>query len=212
MMDAIRQLDRLLHGEATAPDTLAQDRFDFPIAGLAAVLAALGMIYGACMGLFAVLGSGSGHGMQVFASSVKLPMLFLLTLVVTFPSLYVFNGLFGSRLRLPKMLRLMVSAMAITLAVLSSMGPIVGFFGVSSTSYAFMVVLNVVVFATAGFLGLGFLLQTLHRLSGAGKPAPIEVDAEGVVTTADFAEPPSSPLVHGDDRPITGGTRLIFRV
>jgi hypothetical protein len=36
---------------------------------------------------------------------------------------------------------------------------------VSTTSYAFMVVLNVVIFAISGFLGLSFLLQTPHRLT-----------------------------------------------
>ncbi len=34
-----------------------------------------------------------------------------------------------------------------------------------------MVLLNVVVFASSGFLGLVFLLQTLHRLSVAQRPA-----------------------------------------
>ena len=36
--------------------------------------------------------------MQVLASMVKVPLLFYLTLLVTFPSLYVFNALVGSRL------------------------------------------------------------------------------------------------------------------
>ena len=35
---------------------------------------------------------------QLFASAVKVPALFFLTLAVTFPSLYVFNALVGSRL------------------------------------------------------------------------------------------------------------------
>ena len=37
--------------------------------------------------------------MQVLASMVKVPLLFYLTLLVTLPSLYVFNALVGSRLR-----------------------------------------------------------------------------------------------------------------
>ncbi len=47
------------------------------------------------------------------------------------------------------------------------LGPIVAFFSLSTTSHPFMVLLNVVVFAVSGILGLAFLVQTLHRLSVA---------------------------------------------
>ncbi len=50
-------------------------------------------------------------------------------------------------------------------AVLASLGPIVAFFSVSTTSYPFMVLFNVVVCGVSGMLGLLFLLQTLQRLS-----------------------------------------------
>jgi hypothetical protein len=101
----------------------------------------------------------------MLATSVKVPALFLLTLLVTFPSLYVFNALVGSSLRITANLRLLVAALAVTLTVLASFGPIVAFFSVSTTSYPFMKLLNVVVFGVAGFLGVMFLLQTLHRMS-----------------------------------------------
>lgn len=51
------------------------------------------------------------------------------------------------------------------MALQASFGTITLFFSVSTTSYPFIVLLNVVLFAVSGFLGLGFLLQTLHRLS-----------------------------------------------
>jgi hypothetical protein len=49
--------------------------------------------------------------------------------------------------------------------VLAAFGPIVAFFSVSTTSYPFMTLLNVLVFSMGGVLGLKFLLQTLHRLN-----------------------------------------------
>ena len=52
----------------------------------------------------------------------------LLTLLITFPSLYVFNALVGSRLLIGAMLKLLIAAMAVMLMVLASFGPIVGFF------------------------------------------------------------------------------------
>ena len=94
-----------------------------------------------------------------------MPFLFCLTLIVTFPSLYVFNALVGSRLSMAAMLRLVVAALCVMMAVLASLGPIVAFFAVSTTSYPFMKLMNVAAYAVAGSLGLSFLLQTLHRLS-----------------------------------------------
>ena len=81
---------------------------------------------------------------------------------MTFPSLYVFNALVGSRLTLRVVLQLLIAALAVNLAVLASMGPIVAFFSFSTTSWPFMVLLNVLVFAVSGVLGMAFLLQTLH--------------------------------------------------
>jgi hypothetical protein len=102
---------------------------------------------------------------QLLASTAKVPLLFCLTLIVTFPSLYVFNALVGSRLSMVAMLRLVVAALCVMMAVLASLGPIVAFFAVSTTSYPFMKLLNVIAYAIAGTLGLSFLLQTLHRLT-----------------------------------------------
>ena len=105
--------------------------------------------------------------LQVVASMVKVPLLFYLTLLVTLPSLYVFNALVGSRLSLSTVIRLLVASLGVIVTVLASLGPIVAFFSVSTTSYPFMVLFNVVVFAVAGVLGLTFLLQTLQRLNVA---------------------------------------------
>jgi hypothetical protein len=58
------------------------------------------------------------------------------------------------------------------MSVLASLGTIVAFFSLSTTSHPFMVLTNVVVFAVSGTLGLLFLLQTLHRLTIATLPPP----------------------------------------
>jgi hypothetical protein len=122
--------------------------------------------------------------LQLVATTVKVPALFMLTLVVTFPSLYVFNALVGSRLTIVPVLRLLVASLAVNLAVLASLGPIVAFFSVSTESYPFMVLFNVLMFSVAGLLGLIFLLQTLNRLAisareAAGSPAVAPSSPEG---------------------------------
>ena len=173
------ELDRILRGEATRPSSIQQADINIPVLGVSVVVICLAMVYGFCMGIFALV-----HGaetslyqralMQTFASMCKVPLLFILTLVVTFPSLYVFNALVGSKLRISAVFRLLVASLAVNLAVLASMGPILAFFSVSTPSYPFIVLLNVFVFAIAGLLGLSFLVQTLNRLAIAerGKLSP----------------------------------------
>jgi hypothetical protein len=171
MANWLRDLDRILRGDATHPAALREETIDVPAGGIAVVVLALAVVYGLCMGCYAVFRPDGPCYWQLLASAVKVPLLFFLTLVVTFPSLYVFNALVGSRLGLVAVFRLLVAALGVNLAVLASLGPIVAFFSLSTTSYPFMVLLNVVVFAVSGFLGLAFLLQTLHRMTVAPRQA-----------------------------------------
>src|SRR5213078_3989122 len=80
---------------------------------------------------------------------------------------YVFNALVGSRLSILSVVRLLVISLVVMLTVLASLGPIVAFFSASTTSYPFMLLLNVAFYAVAGFLGLRCVLVTLDRLSAA---------------------------------------------
>jgi hypothetical protein len=218
MFRAFKALDRVLRGEATQLPVLRTGRIEIPAGTLTRVLIVLGMIAGACTGLFAVITRYSEdpeHAIQgwqqLLASTAKVPLLFGLTLLVTFPSLYVFNALVGSRLSMVAMLRLLVAALCVMMAVLASLGPIVAFFAVSTTSYPFMKLLNVVAYAIAGGLGLSFLLQTLHRLTLAQM-------AEETPT----APPPPPPAVESPTTPgalervrawqLDPRVRLIFRI
>lgn len=165
MLGAFKNLDRVLRGDATRVQDLRDGRLEVPARGLALAAVLLGAFYGACMGSYGMVTGKEDAWMQIISSMIKVPALFALTLIVTFPSLYVFNALVGSRLSLQSMLRLLIAGIAVMLALLASFGTIVGFFGFTSTSYNFMKLLNVLVFAVSGIIGLSFLLQTLHRLS-----------------------------------------------
>lgn len=202
MLHWFRQLDRILRGEATRPSALKAGTIDVSVGGLVIVLIVLGLLYGLCMGLFSVIASGGKNYAQLAATTFKVPALFFLTLLVTFPSLYVFNALVGSRLTIRSVLRLLIAALGVMLAVLASLGTIVAFFSVSTSSYSFMIVLNVIVFAISGMLGLTFLLQTLHRLSAAQEEADFE-SSRKVYQPPDesSAMPPMPPPLPGAGEP-----------
>ena len=223
MLQAVRELDRIIRGEATRPSALRRGTIEIPIVGLAAVIVVLAMLYGLCMGCFALFKGGGPSYLQVLASMLKVPVLFLLTLAITFPSLYVFNALVGSRLSLLSVLRLLIAAMAVILAVLASFGPIVLFFSVSTTSYPFMQLLNVVIFSIAGFLGLKFLLLTLHRLDivqrEAFSPPPAAPAASsgpefdlGLSDAAATGSEPSGALDRMEGQVFTANVMTVFRL
>lgn len=226
------ELDRLLRGEATRPEAIAGRTLRVSARGLAVLSVLLAMFYGVCMGSFSLLKTTPpelddpyGPAMQVVASMVKTPALFFLTLVVTLPSLYVSNALIGSRLTLLGMSRLLVASIAVNLAVLASLGTIVLFFSLTTTSYPFVVLLNVAAFSLAGVLGLTFLLQTLHRVltqdeppaAAPSAPAPAEPPPpDPAYYEPNFDAPvtrvePTGPLDMPSGQVLGRHTRLVFR-
>ena len=168
------------------------------------------MSYGICMGIFAVFGEKGPTPMQVVASMVKVPLLFYLTLLVTLPSLYVFNALVGSRLSLPGVVRLLIASLGVNVTVLASLGPIVAFFSVCTTSYPFMVLFNVAVFAVAGLFGLRFLLQTLHRLNVAACAAAVGRSFHGAEAWAEAER--TGPLEPVRNRAVADNVKTVFRL
>ncbi len=155
-MFGFREFDRVLRGEVPSGET--------KLAPLMRVLVLLAVSYGVCMGVYALSSREEPEFRQMLASALKVPALLVLTLLVTFPSLYVFNTLLGSRLHMVELARLLASAFGVLVAVLAAFGPIVAFFSVTTSSYPFILLLNVVVFAVAGSFGLGYLQRTLGAL------------------------------------------------
>jgi len=157
----IADIDRLLRGGYTRKEDLQAGRIDVPVRTLVYACLVLGAFYGLMMGLYALSVRDTEGVRQLVATALKVPLLFLLTLLVTFPSLYVSSALCRMRIRGADTLRLLLGAIAVHLAVLASLGPVTAFFTLSTDSYPFMKVLNVFFFAVSGLVGLAFLHQAL---------------------------------------------------
>lgn len=164
MFELAKAADRLLRGKWAAREELARGRIAAGVATLIGVGLAGGALYGVAMGLFGLLRPAHATWKQALANSFKVPLLFLLTLAVAFPSLYAFSALADSKLRLPETLKLLLVAVAIDLVLLASFAPVTAFFTVSTTSYPFMVLLNVLFFAISGLIGLAVLGKTLRTV------------------------------------------------
>jgi hypothetical protein len=190
MNGLFRDIDFLLRGQFTKREDLQAGKVLSPVRTLVAASLVLGAVYGAFMGLYSVLRSGGAHWAQLVASTVKVPLLFLLTLAVTFPSLYVFSALARSRLALSETARILLAAITVNLAVLASFGPVTGFFTLSTDSYPFMIVLNVLFFGISGLVGIGFLRKAMdavfdQRTPSTPPPLPAEGPAAGATAARD---------------------------
>jgi hypothetical protein len=109
---------------------------------------------------------GSTHSLlQAFSSAAKLPPVFLATMLVCIPTLYVFSVLFGSNQRLHQVIALVLAAITVMAVLLLSFASISLFFILTAGGYQFFKVLNVFFFAIAGFTGLLFLVQGMRVLS-----------------------------------------------
>jgi hypothetical protein len=119
-------------------------------------------LYGAVM--------GSTHSLwQALSSAVKLPVLFLATLIVCSPTLYFFNVLFGSNQSLTQNIALILTAITVTAVLLLSFAPITMFFLLTTSHYQFFKLLNVAIFVIAGSAGVVFLSQGMQVVSTSGK-------------------------------------------
>jgi hypothetical protein len=223
MLTWLRALDRILRGETTSLPALQQNGLNVPIWGLLILIDALGLLYGLCMGVFDLTAGTPDACKQTVSCMLKVPALFLLTLLVTTPSLYVFNAMVGSRLYFGSMIRLLIAALAVMLAVLASIGPIVAFFSFTTTSYPFMILLNVLIFSVAGCLGMSFLLQSLHRMTVFQAFDQLEAAVEPLPTatveqtrSSDWKSPdspaPMGPLDRLPNRAPIRSVRLIFQI
>jgi len=185
----LRGVDRLLRGEFTRAEDLRAGRIEAPARSLAQSGLLLGATYGAFMGVYALLAPERPGWAQWLSTTLKVPALFLLTLLVTFPSLYVISALSGSRLRYEQTLRLLLAAVSVNLALLASLGPVTAFFTLSTDSHPFLVLLNVTFFAVSGFVGLGFLKRALRAVFDVPPPPPLPAPEPTPSPTAGEADP-----------------------
>lgn len=118
-------------------------------------------IYGAIIGA-----SDQSHRLaQALASAIKLPALYLMTLIICLPTLYFFNLLFGSKKSLSQYFALLMASVSVISVLLFGFAPITLFFLLTAYDYQFFKLLNVAILALTGFLGINFFYQGMQVLS-----------------------------------------------
>jgi hypothetical protein len=119
---------------------------------------------------------GSTHSFwQTISSAIKLPLLFLITLLICAPALYIFSKLFNLRLQLSQSITLVLAAIAATSIVLISFSSVVIFFVMTAPGrYQLFKLVNVLCFMIAAGVGASYLGQGIRLAwatrSGTDKP------------------------------------------
>jgi len=169
----------------------------------------------------AVLGSSHSFA-QAISSAFKLPLLFLATLAICLPTLYLFNLVFGARLSVMQAVTLIMTSITVMSVLALAFAPISLFFLITADNYSFFKLLNVTILVLVAIVGLRFLTAGMSYLNrhqvAASEPEPaveVEAPSEEPVpalvgaqgepngsTTADPADLPRAPAVV---LPATGG-------
>ncbi|MBQ0990524.1 hypothetical protein [Micromonospora sp. H61] len=126
--------------------------------------------YGAVLGFF--------HSpLMALTSALKLPLLFLVTLVICLPTLYLFNLVFGARLSVRQSLALVMVAITVTSMLAVAFAPISLFFLITANDYGFFKLLNVSILTLSALVGLRFLTSGMQVLNDHGLLAPEAANA-----------------------------------
>jgi hypothetical protein len=133
-------------------------RLESKIISLLIASSAFFAIYGAIIG-------ASSSWQQVISSAIKLPALYLITLVICLPTLYFFDILFGSVLTFSQYGALILTTVAVISVLLFSFAPITLFFLISIHDYDFFLLLNVAIFTLTGLIGIKLFYEGMRSVA-----------------------------------------------
>ncbi|MEV7329470.1 hypothetical protein [Micromonospora sp. NPDC093244] len=142
--------------------------------------------YGAVLGAF--------HSpLMALTSALKLPLLFLVTLAICLPTLYLFNLVFGARLSVRQSLALVMVAITVTSMLAVAFAPISLFFLITAPDYGFFKLLNVAILTLSALVGLRFLTGGMQVLNDHGLLAPEPATAKAPAQAATQAPAQVAP-------------------
>ncbi len=157
MTGVLHSAEAILRGEATfspAADVARQ------LGRLAVPVALFGMFYGAVMGTFSA--TSLDRMLQVVYAAVKVPILLLVTFLISLPSFFVLNTLLGMRRDFAEAVAALITTQAGLTIILASLAPFTALWYASYGDYNTAILFNGVMFGIASF-SAQFLLRRLYR-------------------------------------------------
>jgi len=165
-----QRLDYMLHHPGSILESLRQDLDVWRIARIfLGVALAMAAIYGAVMGATNLLQASAmatgGKFLMILTSAIKVPALFVFTLVIIVPPTYVANMFVGPRLGFRQLVTVLLASVAVTAIILASTATVAFFFALTTRSYHFIKLLHVLFFVYAGLSGLRFFSKCMNAVA-----------------------------------------------
>jgi hypothetical protein len=154
MIAALHKVDEVLRG-GTASVTPHHS-----LRRLVFIIFFYGIFYGAVMGTYG--GLGGTRVLQPVYSGLKVPMLLLVTFVLSIPSFYVLNMLLGLGADFPDVVRALVAAQAVLTIVLVSLSPFTLLWYTSFTGHDGAILFNAFIFFVAS-LSAQWILRRYYK-------------------------------------------------
>jgi hypothetical protein len=85
-----------------------------------------------------IMGSYNGV-LQAWSSAAKMPLLFLLIIVICFPAFFVIQTVLGSKLSLGQMISIILTGFVFMTCIMVSFSTIIAFFMITGDNYEFIV-------------------------------------------------------------------------
>lgn len=160
----LRRADDVLRGRMVNTEKATSSH---SLAHLAAIILTCSVAYGAVMGSFG--GVGGDRVWQVLYSALKVPLLLVVTFLLSLPSFFVLNTFLRLRSDFPRALRAHVTAQAGLAILLVALAPLTLVWYASSADYQAAILFNALMFAVASG-GAQFLLRRGYRPLVARRP------------------------------------------
>ena len=120
--------------------------------------------YGFTMGSMGVTLDLQKGLLQMFTSALKVPVLYVFSVGICFPVLYIVLVLMGAKLSFAQTLSLILLALTLNSVLLASCAPILVFFMITGSDYSFIKLLHVTAFAFSGCWAMMALWQGLRTM------------------------------------------------
>jgi hypothetical protein len=134
---------------------LSLDSFGWSfIAKILLMISALLFSYGFFMGIYHEL-------LQALSAGIKLSVLFVLSVLICFPTFYIIQIIIGSRIKLLNLVAIILSGALLSSWILTAFIPIVIFFMITGGNYYFMQLLHIAIMGFASFFGMKLIVEAL---------------------------------------------------
>jgi len=159
----LRQADAALRVGSARPGGLGPP-VELSLRSRLGLILIFGLFYGAVMGAY------GARPLQMLYSGLKVPLLLAVASLLSLPTFFVLNTLFGLRKDFPRVVGALFSAQAGLTVILASLAPITAFVYVSGVSYQPAILFNALTFGAAS-VGAQAILRREYRDLIAGNPA-----------------------------------------